>query len=106
MIQRRKRVTLLSSWSLSFVRTNTPDCLFIIRLDLASFGAHVQANVQAALKRGEDINTLEDKSVDIVKNAERFKDVSHDVKMMFCKKHYRNIAIIVVILTVRIRWRF
>ncbi len=52
------------------------------------------------LERGEAINTLETKADQIVVNAAKFKSTSADVRKMFCMKHYRNIAIIAVILVV------
>jgi hypothetical protein len=61
----------------------------------------LEKTVQATLERGEAINTLETKADQIVVNAAKFKETSAEVKNMFCKKHFRNMAIIVVILAVR-----
>lgn len=60
----------------------------------------LENTVQMTLERGEAINTLETKADQIVVNAAKFKSTSADVRKMFCMKHYRNIAIIAVILVV------
>ena len=40
------------------------------------------------------------KSDVMVSQASKFKDLGAETKMHFCKQHYRNVAIVVVVLTV------
>jgi hypothetical protein len=54
------------------------------------------------LARGEEINSLEDKSVKMQGNAQVFKKKAGETKRNFCFQHYRNILIVALIAAV---WR-
>jgi hypothetical protein len=53
------------------------------------------------LERGEQINSLEDKSVRMSVQADTFKKRAAETKRHFCFAHYRNILILIAILAVR-----
>lgn len=56
---------------------------------------------ELTLDRGDQINSLEDKSVKMQNNAQVFKKRAAETKRHFCFQHYRNILIIIAILAVR-----
>lgn len=57
-------------------------------------------SIELSLAKGEQINSLEDKSVKMSANAETFKRKAAETKRVFCFNHYRNILILLVILAV------
>ena len=56
--------------------------------------------IELTLSRGEQINSLEDKSVKMTRHADAFKKNAAAVKWNFCAAYYRNILIAGAILAV------
>ncbi len=56
---------------------------------------------ESALSRGEEINSLEDKSIKMQGGASVFKKKAAETKRAFCFQHYRNILVVAFIMAVR-----
>eukprot|EP00461_Guttulinopsis_vulgaris_P003693 UN03694 len=58
----------------------------------------MQDNIHMAIKRGENINDLDDKSVLLENESARFKEKSSAVRRNMCLQYYKQIAIFVAII--------
>ena len=62
---------------------------------------------EKALDRGEQLDSIEQKSDVLLEDANKFQHSAAATKRMFCRRHWRNVLIIAVLASVRInrRWR-
>ncbi len=54
-----------------------------------------------AIARGDQLTEMEDKSSALNDEASKFEDQAAQTRKMFCRRHWRNIIIITLIVGVR-----
>ena len=57
---------------------------------------------EKALDRGEQLDSIEQKSDVLLEDANKFQHSAAATKRMFCRRHWRNVLIIAVLASVRI----
>lgn len=57
----------------------------------------VQDNIHHAIQRGQQLNDLDDKSIQLENESVRFKERSKAVKKNMCFNRYRQMAILILV---------
>lgn len=58
----------------------------------------LKQNIDIAIQRGEQLENLQDKSLELVNNAFKFKKLSKNLKYKFCKENIKIICGILILL--------